>query len=79
MRILFLNSIFPGQFRALARAYGAAGHTVLFLAESGQKAAVLPGVRRLRLAPPRPYESSDAAEKEGVRLLRCGARGGNAM
>lgn len=79
MRILFLNSIFPGQFRALARAYGAAGHTVLFLAESGQKATVLPGVRRLRLAPPRPYESSDAAEREGVRLLRRGARAGNAM
>lgn len=79
MRVLFLNSEFPGQFRALARAYGAAGHLVLFLAESGQKSAALPHVRRLRLAPPQYYESADAAEQECVRLLRRAARAGNAM
>ncbi|MBO4301637.1 MAG: glycosyltransferase [Desulfovibrio sp.] len=79
MRVLFLNAVFPGPFRALARACGGAGHTVLFLAEAGQKSVTLPNVRRLRIAPPKPYDSSDAAEQECVRLLRRGARAGNAM
>ncbi len=79
MRVLFLNSVFPGQFRALARAYGAAGHTVLFLAEGGQKNSVLPGVRRLRLAPPTPWTGTDVVERECVLLLRRGARAGNAL
>ena len=79
MRILFLNPVFPGRFRSLALAYGAMpGNTVLFLAEAGQRFAI-PGVRRLRLAPPVPYESDDLAEKEIVMRLRRGARAGNAL
>ena len=79
MRILFLNSVFPGRFRSLAQAFGASqNNTVLFLAETGQKLAI-PGVRRLRLAPPAPYESDDPAEKEIVTRLRRGARAGNAL
>ena len=79
MRILFLNSVFPGRFRSLAHAFGSAQHnTVLFLAETGQKIAI-PGVRRLRLAPPAPYESDDPAEREIVTRLRRGARAGNAL
>ena len=79
MRILFLNSVFPGRLRSLAQAFGASqNNTVLFLAETGQKLAI-PGVRRLRLAPPAPYESDDPAEKEIVTRLRRGARAGNAL
>ena len=79
MRVLFLNSTFPGRFRSLAQAFGAArDNTVLFLAESGQKLA-LAGVRRLRLAPPALHESNDPAEKEIVGKLRRGARAGNAL
>ena len=79
MRVLFLNSVFPGRFRSLAQALGSIqGNTVLFLAETGQKLAI-PGVRRLRLAPPAPYESDDLAEKELVMRLRRGARAGNAL
>ena len=51
---------------------------MLFLAETGQKLAI-PGVRRLRLAPPAPYDSDDPAEKEIVTRLRRGARAGNAL
>ena len=79
MRILFLNSVFPGRFRSIAQAFGAnPKNTVLFLAETGQKLAI-PGVRRLRLAPPIPYEGDDPAEKEGVMRLRRAARAGNAL
>ena len=79
MRILFLNSVFPGRFRYIAQAFGASpDNTVLFLAETGQKVAI-PGVRRLRLAPPAPYGSGDPAEKEIVTRLRRGARAGNAL
>ena len=79
MRVLFLNSTFPGRFRSLAQAFGSArDNTVLFLAESGQKLA-LGGVRRLRLAPPAPCESDDLAEKEIVGRLRRAARAGNAL
>lgn len=79
MRVLFLNSTFPGRFRSLAQAFGAVReNTVLFLAETGQKIA-LAGVRRLRLAPPSSYDSDDPAEKEIVRRLRRGARAGNTL
>ena len=79
MRLLFLNSVFPGRFRSLAQAFGAIrDNTVLFLAESGQKTTI-PGVRRLRLAPPASYESDDPAEREIVTRLRRGARAGNAL
>ena len=79
MRILFLNSVFPGRFRSLAQAFGAnPKNTVLFLAETGQKLAI-PGVRRLRLAPPIPYDGDDPAEKEAVMRLRRAARTGNAL
>lgn len=37
MRILFLNSVFPGRFRSIAQAFGAnPKNTVLFLAEQGK-------------------------------------------
>ena len=79
MRILFLNSVFPGRFRSIAQAFGAdPKNTVLFLAETGQKLAI-PGVRRLRLAPPTPYDGEDPAEKEIVMRLRRAARTGNAL
>jgi len=79
MRILFLNSVFPGRFRSIAQAFGAnPKNTVLFLAETGQKLAI-PGVRRLRLPPPIPYEGDDPAEKEAVMRLRRAARAGNAL
>mgnify|MGYP003614001610 CR=1 FL=1 len=79
MRILFLNSVFPGRFRYIAQAFGASpDNTVLFLAEPGQKVAI-PGVRRLRVAPPAPYGSADPAEKEIVTRLRRRARAGNAL
>lgn len=79
MRLLFLNSVFPGRFRSLAQAFGTQReNTVLFLAESGQKTTI-PGVRRLRLAPPSSCDSDDPAEREIVTRLRRGARAGNAL
>lgn len=79
MRILFLHGSFPGPFRLLAHAFGAEPeNTVLFLSETGQKGG-LPGVRRLRLAPPLSHTSEDSAEREGVLRFRRGARAGNAM
>ena len=79
MRILFLNSVFPGRFRSLAQFFGMSGeHTVIFLAETGQRES-LPGIRRLRLAPPREHASPDPAEVEIVTRLRRGARVGNAL
>lgn len=79
MRILFLHSTFPGNFRAVARAYSADGHVVLFLSENAARSTVLPGVRRLRLAPPKPCDSTDVAEKTIVELIRRAARAGNAL
>ena len=79
MRILFLHGSFPGPFRLLAHAFGAEPeNTVLFLSETGQKGG-LPGVRRLRLAPPLGHTSEDPAEREAVLRFRRGARAGNAM
>lgn len=79
MRVLFLHASFPGIFRLLAHAFGARpGNTTLFLAESGQRAPV-PGVRRLRLAPPLGHDCEDPAEREIVLRFRRGARAGNAM
>lgn len=79
MRILFLNPVFPGRFRSLAQTLGALpNNTVLFLAETGQRFSI-PGVRRLRLAPPAPFESEDAAEREVMTRLRRGACAGNAL
>lgn len=73
MRILFLHNIFPGPFRWLAHAFGAhSEHTVLFLSETGRKAH-LPGVRRLRLAPPLDHVCDDPAEREAVLRFRRGA------
>ena len=55
MRILFLNSVFPGRFRSLAQAFGASqDNTVLFLAKQGKKLAIRCAAGRL--APPEPYE-----------------------
>ena len=74
-----MNSVFPGRFRSLAQAFGTQReNTVLFLAESGQKTTI-PGVRRLRLAPPSSCDSDDPAEREIVTRLRRGARAGNAL
>lgn len=79
MRILFLHGTFPGPFRWLAHALGAQPeHTVLFLSETGRK-VTLPGVRRLRLAPPRGYACEDPAEQEAVLRCRRAARVGNAL
>lgn len=79
MRILFLHGSFPGPFRLLAHSFGAGQeNTVLFLSETGQKGG-LPGVRRLRLAPPLSHASDDPAEREAVLRFRRGARAGNAM
>ncbi|MDR1855655.1 MAG: glycosyltransferase [Desulfovibrio sp.] len=80
MRILFLHSAFPGVFRSLAQAYGAdQSNTVLFLAESGQKGSAVPGVRRMRLAPPLNHVCDDAVERDVVLRYRRAARAGNAM
>ena len=79
MRVLFLNSTFPGRFRSLAQAFGAVRENkVLFLAETGQK-LTLAGVRRLRLPPAAPCDSDDPAEREIVTRLRRGARAGNTL
>lgn len=79
MRILFLHGTFPGPFRWLAHAFGAhSEHTVLFLSETGRK-VTLPGVRRLRLAPPLSHACEDPAEREAVLRFRRGARAGNAL
>ena len=79
MRILFLHGSFPGPFRLLAHSFGTEQeNTVLFLSETGQKGG-LPGVRRLRLAPPLSHAGDDPAEREAVLRFRRGARAGNAM
>lgn len=79
MRILILNSTFPGPFRLLATELGSdPANRVLFVSESGQKVS-LPGVRRLRQAPPMRYDSDDLAEREVVRRLRRAARAGNVL
>lgn len=79
MRILILNSIFPGPFRLLAAELGSdPENRVLFVSEGGQKGS-LPGVRRLRQAPPLRYDSEDVAEREVVRRLRRAARAGNVL
>ncbi|MDR2820525.1 MAG: glycosyltransferase [Desulfovibrio sp.] len=79
MRILFLHTTFPGAFRLLAHTFSSQpGNKVLFLSEAGHK-GVLPGVRRIRLAPPLNHASDDPAERLVVYRFRRGARAGNAL
>jgi glycosyltransferase involved in cell wall biosynthesis len=79
MRILFLHTKFPGAFRLLAHAFSSQpGNKVLFLSEAGHK-SMLPGVRRIRLAPPLNHASDDPVERFVVYSFRRGARAGNAL
>lgn len=58
MRILFVNHAFPGTFGALAAAFAAAGHDVLFASGFRRRDFSLPGVRHITLAPPKESRSA---------------------
>jgi len=53
MRILFCSDSFPGRFGALATAFAAQGHEVLFASHYGRRDFAIPGVRRVLLKPVR--------------------------
>ena len=79
MRIIFIYHTFPGPFKSLAHELSEDSYNkVLFLSESGQKTN-LAKVRKIRLAPPINYETTDLVEKEAVMRLRRAARTGNAL
>ena len=61
MRILFINHTFPGLFGALASAFAAGGHEVLFASGFRRREFSLPGVRHIVLAPPKESRASGAS------------------
>lgn len=80
MRVLFLHRDFPGPFRHLAASFGLRPDaTTLFLSEHGRREQRLPGVRRLRAAPPAPPCTQDEGERNIVLTLRRAAKAANAM
>ena len=61
MRILFVNHAFPGTFGALAAAFAAAGHEVLFASGFRRRDFSLSGVRHVTLAPSKEGRAAGAS------------------
>ena len=67
MRILFCADTFPGRFGALAAAFAADGHEVLFASHYGRRDFSIPGVQRVLFKPVRSPRIDKALPGEAAR------------